>query len=69
MKFVCPKQGAVFEDKGYAHCEKIAKIKGVHLCAVQKNNSKTKNKDKDKGISKMRAPYERVFSKENKRCR
>jgi IS5 family transposase len=66
---VCPKQGAVFADKGYAHCDKSAKIKGIHLCAIQKNNSKQKNKDKDKWISKMRAPYERVFSKENKRCR
>jgi IS5 family transposase len=69
MKHVCPSQGAVFADKGYAHCEKTAKKKGLHLCAIQKDNNKLKNRDKDKWISKMRSPYERVFSKENKRCR
>ncbi|GHS91309.1 hypothetical protein AGMMS49949_01470 [Alphaproteobacteria bacterium] len=36
MKFVCPKQGAVFEDKGYAHGEKRAKIKGFPLWAAKK---------------------------------
>jgi hypothetical protein len=69
MIHVCPTQGTVFADKGYAHCEKTAKIKRIHLCAIKKNNSKKKNKDKDKWISKIRAPYEPVFSKENKRCR
>lgn len=69
MVHVCPRQGAVFADKGYAHCEKIAKRKGVHLSAIEKKNNKKKNVDKDKWVSKMRAPYERVFSKENKRCR
>ncbi|MDR2464182.1 MAG: transposase [Holosporales bacterium] len=69
LKHVCPKQGAVIADKGYASCEKIAKTKGIHLCAIKPNNWKGKNKDKDRWLSGLRAPYESVFSKENKRCR
>jgi IS5 family transposase len=69
FKHVCPKGGAVVADKGYAPCEKMAKIKGIHLRAIKPNNWKSKNKDKDRWISRLRAPYESVFSKENKRCR
>lgn len=68
---VCPSQGAVYMDKGY--CSKNVKIaadrKNVHVAAIKKNNMKDKNKDLDRFHSKMRAPYERVFSKENKRVR
>ena len=68
---VCPSQGAAYMDKGY--CSKNVKIaasrKNVHVAAIKKNNMKDKNRDLDKFYSKMRAPYERVFSKENKRIR
>lgn len=71
MKHVCPKQGAVYADKGY--CTKpakdIAKSKGVHLAAIKNNNMLDKNKDLDKFHSFLRMPYERVFSKVNKRTR
>ena len=71
LKHVCPNQGAVYADKGY--CTKPARcaaaVKGVHLAAIKNNNMKTKNKDKDKWYSKMRSPYERVFSKANHRVR
>jgi IS5 family transposase len=68
---VCPAQGAVYADKGYciAPAPKIAKENNVHLRAIKKNNMIGKNKDLDKWISKIRAPYERVFSKENKRTK
>lgn len=70
-KHVMPKQGAVFADKGY--CDKNVKIaaakRNVHLAAIKKNNMKDKNKDLDKFYSKLRAPYERVFSKTNHRVR
>lgn len=71
LKNICPSQGAVYGDKGYctAPAKSAATIKGVHLAAIQNNNMKTKNKDKDKWLSKIRAPYERVFSKANKRAR
>lgn len=71
MKHVCPKQGAVYADKGY--CTKpakdIAKSKGVHLAAIKNNNMLDKNKGLDKFHSFLRMPYERVFSKVNKRTR
>ena len=71
LGFVCPKTGAIFADKGYCQspATTAAKRKFLHLNAIKKNNMKDKIREKDKWISKMRAPYERVFSKENKRVR
>ena len=71
MKHVIPNSGAVYTDKGY--CDKNAKEavakRNLHLAAIKKNNMKGKNKDLDKFYSKMRSPYERVFSKTNHRVR
>jgi IS5 family transposase len=71
FKHVAPNQGAVYADKGY--CDKNAKItaqtKNLHLAAVKKNNMKNKNRDLDSYCTKVRAPFERVFSKQNKRVR
>ncbi len=71
MRHVIPNQGAVYADKGY--CDKNAKRaaakRNLHLAAVKKNNMKNKNKDLDKFYTKMRSPYERVFSKTNHRVR
>jgi hypothetical protein len=36
---------------------------------VKKNNMKNKNRDLDSYYTKVRAPFERVFSKQNKRVR
>lgn len=71
MKHVLPSQGSVHGDKGY--CDKHAKIaaknKNLHLASVKKNNMIGKNKDLDRFYTKMRSPYERVFSKTNHRVR
>jgi transposase, IS5 family len=71
MKHVTPDQGAVYADKGYCdiNARKAAAEKNLHLAAIKKNNMKGKNKDLDRFYSKMRAPYERVFSKTNHRVR
>lgn len=71
FKNVCPSQGAVYLDKGYCinPAPGIAKSKGVHLAAIQKNNMKGKNKDRDRWYSGIRSPYERVFSQREKRVR
>lgn len=71
LKHICPKEGAVFGDKGYCtkHARDIAARRGVHLSAIRMNNMKSKNKDQDKWYSKLRSPYERVFSKCNKRTK
>ncbi len=71
LKHICPSGGAVFGDKGYctAPARKTAAINNVHLAAIRTNNMKTKNKEQDKWYSKLRSPYERVFSKCNKHAR
>lgn len=71
LKHVCPLQGALYVDKGY--CTKSAKQasakRGCHLAAIKKNNMKDKIKAQDAWYTKIRAPYERVFSQRNKRVR
>jgi IS5 family transposase len=71
LKHVCPSQGAIYADKGYcvSPAKQTAISKGCHLAAIKKNNMKDKNPDKDRWYSKLRAPYERVFSQANKRVR
>lgn len=71
FKHVAPNQEAVYGDKSY--CDKnaiqVAKIKNLHLAAVKKNNMKNKNRDLDRYYTRLRAPFEHVFSKQNKRVR
>ena len=71
MKHVCPNQGAVYADKGYCvdSAKQACAIKGVHVAAIQKNNMKGKDKDKDRWLSGIRSPYERVFSQQARRVR
>ena len=71
FKNVCPDQGAAYADKAY--CTRNAKHdaarRGCYLRAIKKNNLKDKNRDLDRWISAIRAPYECVFSKQRKRTR
>jgi IS5 family transposase len=71
LKHICPKQGAVYADKGY--CDQIAKqtmkINGCENRAILKNNMKEKDFKRDGRISQMRMPFERIFSKQSKRAR
>ena len=71
LKHICPSQGAVFADKGYCTnpAQKAAAKNNVHLAAINLNNMKDKNKDLDKWRTKIRSPFESVFSKRNKRVR
>ena len=71
LKHVCPSRGATYTDKGYCTnpAKRIAKQNGVHLAAIEKNNMKTKNRDRDRWYSQIRSPYERVFSQRKKRVR
>ena len=41
----------------------------MHLTAIKKDNMRDKNRDLDRWITKIRSPYERVFSKQNRRVR
>ncbi|SFF30629.1 transposase [Nitrosomonas sp. Nm166] len=71
FQHVCPNGGAVYADKGYGlNPVKITlKRKGCHDGTIKKNNMKEKNRDKDRWLSAIRAPYERVFAHRNKKVR
>jgi IS5 family transposase len=71
MKHVIPDQGSVHADKGYCdkNAKKAAAKRNLHLAAIKRNNMIGKNKDLDKWRTKLRSPYERVFSKTNHRVR
>lgn len=71
LKHVCPSQGAVVADKAY--CVKAARLeiarRGCHPQAILKNNMKGKDRDKDRFLTRLRMPYEGVFSKLRKTAR
>lgn len=71
VKSIAPKQGAVFMDKIYdtKNTNEILRSKGLHTATIRKNNNKDKNRDLDRWHSKIRMPFEGVFSKMNKRAR
>jgi len=71
LELICPEGGMAVGDKAY--CLKSAQetmaVKGCHSGAVLKNNMKGKNKDKDRWLTGLRAPFENVFSKWERRAR
>ncbi len=68
---VCPQTGAVVADKGFVGKKMglTMAMKGLHPMVILRNNMKGKNRDKDRFISRLRAPYEGTFSKQEKRVR
>jgi len=68
-KHVMPRGGAACTDKGYVGAIPEMVRRGVHPMVIKRNNMKDKNADLDRWISKLRAPYEGTFSKQNKRVR
>ena len=71
FRHVAPRSGAAYLDKGYCTGPAVreAERRAIHLAAIKKTNMRGKNPDLDRWISKLRAPFERVFSKEPKRVR
>jgi IS5 family transposase len=68
-RHVMPRSGAAVTDKGYVGAIREMLRRGVHAMVIKRNNMKDKNADLDRWISKLRAPYEGTFSKQNKRVR
>jgi IS5 family transposase len=68
---ICPLGGMVVSDKSYGvnPAQRIMAGHGCHSGAILKNNMKAKNKDKDRWLTQLRAPYESVFSQWEKRTR
>lgn len=72
FRHVCPKNGEmVFADKSYClkKAQDAMKKNGAHSAAILRQNMNGKNKDLDRWRSKVRAPFEGVFSKFEKRAR
>lgn len=71
LQRVCPDSGMILADKAYSgkKAQRTIKARGCHSGAILKNNMKEKNADKDKWISKLRMPFEGIFSFFNKRSR
>ena len=71
LKHICPKRGMVIADKGYCvrEAQKVMKSNNCHSGAMLKNNIKNKDHRKDSFLSKLRMPFEGVFSKMSKRVR
>jgi IS5 family transposase len=68
-KHVLPKTGAVIGDKGYIALIAYMLKRGLHPMIILKNNMLGKIAEYDKWLTSLRAPYERTFSKQNKRVR
>lgn len=71
LRHVCPTQGAIYGEKGYctAPARQAAAHRNCHLAAIQRNNMRSKNRDRDRWDTHLRAPYERVFARRPKRVR
>lgn len=71
FQHICPNGGMVFGDKSYClkEAQQQMRINNCHSGAIMKNNMKGKNKDKDRWLTKVRAPFEGIFSKIEKRAR
>lgn len=63
--------GMVFGDKAYctAEAQRSIRAKGCHSGAIKKRNMKGKNRDLDRWLTKVRMPYESVFSQSQRRAR
>lgn len=68
---VCPNQGMAFLDKLYdcREADMVLQTHGCHSATIRKNNNKAKQKDLDSWRSRVRMPFEGVFSKLSKRAR
>jgi len=69
IKDILPGTGAVLGDKGMIGAIDEILRRGLHPMIIKRNNMKDKNPDLDRWITKLRCPFERVFSKQNKRVR
>lgn len=71
LRHTCPDGGMVFGDKAYGvkPARVFLRANNCHSGAILKNNMKQKNKDKDSWLTKVRMPFENLFSKDETRAR
>lgn len=68
---ILPKQGAVFMDKLYDtnRTNQLVRAYGCHVATIQKDTRKGRDQGLNAWRSKIRMPFEHVFSKLNKQAR
>jgi transposase, IS5 family len=71
FKHICPKNKIIFGDKAYClkYAQMIMKQNNCESAVILKNNMKDKNKDRDRFISKIRSPFENIFSKNKRKAK
>lgn len=71
FRHICPETGMIFADKAYglAPAQMEMKAHGCHSGAILRGNMKGKDWDKDRWLTKVRMPFEGIFSKWRKRTR
>ena len=71
FKFVCPTETRVLADRGYdtEHVREILRQKHCEDGVMRLTRRKDFDKERNKAISKKRAPWEHVFSKMSRRTR
>ncbi len=71
LKHTCPDGGAVSGDKAYcvAEAQRTMQVHGCHSWAIKKKNMHGKNPDLDRWLTRVRMPFENVFSKNEVRAR
>lgn len=71
LKHICPKEGMVIGDKAYCvkEAQRTMKVHGCHSGAILKNNMKQKDFKKDVFLTRLRMPFENIFSKMDKKVR
>lgn len=71
LQTICPQNCMVFTDKLY-DCKKadlILQLNNCRAATIRKNNNQNKNRDLDRWRSKIRMPFEGIFSKQRKKAR
>ncbi len=71
IKHICPTDSMIFGDKGYCgkRSQNTMRKRRCHSGVILKKNMRDKDRDKDRWLTKVRAPFEGVFSKKTKRAR
>ena len=71
LRHICPEESLIYADKAYSDksAQNIMKKKKCISKAILKNNMKEKDFKRDAVISKLRMPYEHIFSKMSKKAR
>lgn len=71
LEKICPKNCMAFMDKLYdtKNTDLILKANNCAIGTIRKNGRRNKNRDLDRWRSKVRMPFEGVFSKQKKRTK